>query len=262
MRPLFLAISLLSINSVVSAAPCSQTPSGPCTPDDGDATNDAVSDIVNYISDAQKAEPIVKKALADYLAIRRNGNATAADKMAVFNEYVGVKTDQDELYAEAINKTAALYHVRPQHTGQIAIGAPAEADLQYVTGLSATWKPQATDSGPGVNLAIRIEGTDGPRSGLRLLDQKAMIARGPMVPVLPGSSTVENAGPPDLKPGTMLIKINDHDQQNIRRRVVRVAVGSRSRRRPGFEARCGRARACPGRAARAARPRVVLVRGG
>lgn len=44
---------------------------------------------------------------------------------------------QDALYEQAPSQTADLYHLRPQHTRQITIGEPDEADKKYMTGLSS-----------------------------------------------------------------------------------------------------------------------------
>ncbi|MBI2387225.1 MAG: hypothetical protein HYV14_14630 [Elusimicrobia bacterium] len=51
--------------------------------------------------------------------------------------------------------------MKPTHEDEITIGQPAEADMQYMAGLKATWGPEVTDSGPGVKLAVRIDGSDG-----------------------------------------------------------------------------------------------------
>lgn len=161
MKSLFFAISLISITSIVRAAPCSPKSSGPCRPAEGTETDDAESEILNNIAAAQKAEPSVQKKLAVYLAARDNNNLTAEDRMAVFIEYRSAKIAQDLLYKNAIEGTADLYHVGPKHTDMITIGEPDELDKKFMTGLTATWRPEVTDSGPGVKLAVRIKGADG-----------------------------------------------------------------------------------------------------
>lgn len=162
MKSLILAISLLPITSMVSAAPCSPTSKGPCTPVQDGAYDEIHAEILSLIEDAQTAEPAVKEVREYFLHTRGNHHYTAEDRMIAFLQYRDAITAQDALYEQALNKTADLYHVRPLHTGTITIGQPDDADKQYMTGLRAFWRPKATDSGPGVNLAVRIEGNDGP----------------------------------------------------------------------------------------------------
>ena len=92
MRFIFLALSLLSTVSIVRAAPCSKTRSGPCTPDAGGETDTAEMYIGVNIEAAQLAEPDVEGKKVAYLAVRDNKNVTAADRKGIFDEYRKAKT--------------------------------------------------------------------------------------------------------------------------------------------------------------------------
>lgn len=170
---MILAISLIPFASIAGAAPCSQTRSGPCTPDENETTQEAENAILDLIDDARRLEPVVKKSFADYMAIRDDKSIPASARQATFKVYSDVKLEQDALYDSVINKTAELYHVRPKHKGTFTIGEPTEQDDQYMTGLTAEWSPQVTESGPGVRLALRIEGNDRTHyTGATKLDPK------------------------------------------------------------------------------------------
>lgn len=158
-----MAACLLSAPSFVFAAPCTKTaPLGvPCTPAPGKATEDAKAAIIGFITDAQDMNDDVKKLEATYLAARANPQASTQEKLDACEPYRNAKKTQDNLYKQAIEQTSDLYHVHPAQRGQITIGEPDEQDKKYMTGLSAIWNPQVTDSGPGTKLSVRINGSDG-----------------------------------------------------------------------------------------------------
>lgn len=159
MKSFFLSVALLSATTMAGAAPCSPTSSGPCSPD---KEGQAYADILALIAEAQSAEEDVKDKYNAYFEMRDLKVIPASARLATFELYRAAKMGQDALYERAINDTAKLYHVAPKHSGPITIGEPDEPDDHYMTGLTAIWKPQVTDSGPGVKLAVRVDGNDGP----------------------------------------------------------------------------------------------------
>lgn len=162
MKALLFVFVMLSLSSKASAAPCSETASGPCMPDHNDENDQKEIDIIQMLDAAKLAEPNVAEALDDYKTVRNDMHIPASARKAVFEEYLRVKNLQDALYEKIINDTAKLYHVRPRHTGRITVGEPDGADDRYMTGLTAVWNPQAAAPGLDGKLAVRIDGNDGP----------------------------------------------------------------------------------------------------
>lgn len=160
MKSILLALCLL-VPSQGFAAYCSKVKGNePCTPDPGDETDLAKQDILDIIASAQKTEAMVRKLEKAYLTIRKNPSSTDQEKLDAFEAYRGEKIAQDQLYKDALEATATLYHVRP-NSQDVQIAPSKDPAIGYTKGISAPWNPQVTDSGPGVKLAIRVKGSDG-----------------------------------------------------------------------------------------------------
>lgn len=160
MKTLFLTFCLLAGAQSARAGLCSETPAGiPCRPDPTEETAAAKAKILKKISTAQSLERDVKRLEAAYRAVRDNPNSTLEEQFAACETYRRRKVVQDSLYKEALNLTEELYQVGPEKR-VVSIGVPKDPAIGYVVGLSAGWDPQVTDSGPGVKLALKVEGSD------------------------------------------------------------------------------------------------------
>lgn len=161
MKFLLLSLCLLLFGQRILAAPCSSVQGdGPCTPDAGEETETAKQDIRDLIARAKEVDPTVSDLKEKYLAVRDNPAIGIEEKLAACEAYRAKKLPQDQLYKDAINKTAALYHVSPGNIGQVVVAKSSDPKLAWMSGLTAQWNPQATDSGVGVKLAVKIWGTD------------------------------------------------------------------------------------------------------
>ncbi|MBI5247688.1 MAG: hypothetical protein HY923_10950 [Elusimicrobia bacterium] len=162
MRAAIWALCLLLTPAFVLAAPCTNKtpPNVPCTPVPGEATDDAKKNIIGFIKFARGLTDDVKKLKAEFIAVRDNPKATAQEKFDACVSYRNAKLEQDDFYRQAIEQTSDLYHVKPDHRDRITIGEPDEQNKKYMTGLSAIWNPQVTESGPVLKFSIRIDGND------------------------------------------------------------------------------------------------------
>lgn len=165
MKSLFLAFFMLSAAAPAFALYCRDAwvdPFSPCTPNPGKETDSIKKKILAAISDAQAMETKVKELEVAYRTVRENKKASAQMKLDALEPYFAKKNEQDKLYEYALGETMGLYRVdRALNARTLTIGEPAEAAVGYMAGLTARWKPQVTDSGPGVKLAVRIKGSDG-----------------------------------------------------------------------------------------------------
>ncbi|MBI2384559.1 MAG: hypothetical protein HYV14_00960 [Elusimicrobia bacterium] len=161
MRRAFLVFILTTSPVRGFAALCSVANAGvPCAPDPGPDTDAAKQKILDLITAAQVAEQDIAPLRAAYIAIRGT-TAPNTDKLAAAQAYLAAYTIQEQTYQKAMTLTADLYHVKPRHDGPFEIQAPSEPADAYVAKLTARWNPRVTESGKGVILAVKIDGTDG-----------------------------------------------------------------------------------------------------
>lgn len=159
MRRLLLAALFAASSQGARAEFCSElTGSGPCTPDDTDETRTIKRAVLKDIARAKRDEPAVKSLKTDYLRVRDGPDRAVA--LASLEKYRAAQIAQNQLYRDAIEKTEALYHVYPTIMINLVVAKPSDPKMEWMSGLTANWNPQAIDSGPGTKLAVKIWGTD------------------------------------------------------------------------------------------------------
>lgn len=114
---------------------------------------------MDLIAEAKLMDEKVEELRANYIAVRDSAYKTDPQKLTACFFYRRKKLEQDRLYELAMEKTAELYHVKPDKT-DIVIGKPDDPRMNYIWGSTATWKPQVTESGPDLKLALKINGAD------------------------------------------------------------------------------------------------------
>lgn len=174
MRCLAFALCLAIAPASASAALCSVSQPGvPCKPDPGSVTDTAKQKILDLIAAAQAGEPDVASSKAAYIAIRGTA-ASDEEKLAAAQAYLAAYTTQELTYQMAMTLTAELYHVKPRHPDPFEIQAPSDRADAYAAGLTARWNPRVAESGPGVMLSAKIDGSDGKShySGATQLDPR------------------------------------------------------------------------------------------
>lgn len=164
MISLFLA-SIMAVQVVgASEAPCSESPANnPCTPDPGASTDKAKEQIRRLIVLAGTAQSDVDSLRARFIAIRQDPGTSIEQKFTAFEAYRTKKLEQDRLYNDVIEKTAALYHVQPANVGPVAVARSSDPQLAWMSGPGlkpAHWDPAVTDSGKDVRLAFKVAGSD------------------------------------------------------------------------------------------------------
>lgn len=160
MRSCVLALCLIFSTLRVFAATCSaDSGNDPCAPEAGEDTDKSKADILKLIKRAQTLAPKVAVLEAQFREVRDGADKELA--LATFEKYRAAKLAEGKLYKDALDQTEQLYHVYPDDSGTVRIAKPYDPAMEWMSGLTANWDPQATDSGPGVKLAVRIGGSDG-----------------------------------------------------------------------------------------------------
>jgi hypothetical protein len=167
MRSIFLLAILITSAHNAFAALCSElydsgsadTSKGPCTPDPGEDTDAAKKAIVDLINAARHMDPTVGPLKEAALAVKRDYPNDKEKRLAAETPYREKKMAQDQLYHDALKQIADLYHVGPAETEK-TIAKPYDPALEWMSGLTAKWDPQVTDSGQGIDLAVKIRGND------------------------------------------------------------------------------------------------------
>lgn len=159
MKRLIIVLVILAAAQRAVAIHCYGAPPGrPCDP--GILGAEKKAEIISLIKRANNAEPDVKKLKARYLAVRANPKATSEQKYAALEPYRTAKKVQDQLYKKAMDETSALYHVGPDQAS-LTIGQPEDVDMNYMSGLTAVWNPQAAEFDPQGLIGVKIKGSDG-----------------------------------------------------------------------------------------------------
>lgn len=196
MKTLIFLFLIIAAPQQVLAALCSKVPNGqPCTPDPGPETDAAKQAILKLVKLAKTADVEVKLLEAEYRAVRGKSENSHEYEMEYLacERYRVKKMAQDQLYKEAMERTARLYHVAPA-AKTLTTAKPTDSTIDYAAGLTATWDPQVTDSGDRTYLAIKVDGSDGlshygglvsmdPNKpdgleGLTLVDGRVLISKG------------------------------------------------------------------------------------
>lgn len=152
-------ISLFLMVAHVSAGNRGSRPGEPSRPKPGAESENKKAEILDFIIRAQTLNARVESLYRQYLAIRKRGNAEAS--LHAFGEFRAAKLAEGALYKQAIESTEHLYNVYPDVSGPVTVAPPYDPAMRWMSGLTARWNPQVTDSGPGLMLAVRIKGTDG-----------------------------------------------------------------------------------------------------
>lgn len=183
MRILFLAFCMIFPTRHAFAALCSEiydsdsadTSKGPCTPDPGKATEKTKRDIVRLIKRAKEADADVSDSKAVYLAVKLS-TTDKEKRLAALQPLYDKKTAQNQLYHDVLKRTAELYHVAPDEKTK-TIAKPYDPAMEWMSGPTAEWDPQVTDSFPGLALAVKIAAPETRATDASLIPVQLAVGR-------------------------------------------------------------------------------------